>query len=302
MKQPGVDNEGLIVERDYNDTLSKTWNSVAMLYSLEDNPDKLLYLCHFGYHKCCSGYVFGPRVRDLFLIHYVCDGKGTLEKGGMKYCIGKGESFIIRPSEITTYRADASDPWTYCFFAFDGEMAPSLAENAGFAEKDVLEINNDYVQEIIFDSLRIIEEQNNKYTFGLSVLTRLIDIYAQKTSRSVVKRQQKNYAVAAKEYIDYYFSENITVDSIADRLHIARSYLYILFRAQYGIGPETYLTNKRYELACMLLTESDNSCGEIARLCGFNTYSAFHRIFKIKSGMSANRYRSERRIKTTTGA
>ncbi|MBR6427221.1 MAG: AraC family transcriptional regulator [Clostridia bacterium] len=291
MKQPGVDNEGLIVERDYNDTLSKTWNSVAMLYSLEDNPNEKLYMCHFGYHRCCPGYVFGPRVRDLYLIHYVCDGKGTLEKSGRKYAIGKGESFIINPSEVTTYQADTDDPWTYCFFAFDGEMAPLLASSAGFGEKDVLTINNDDVRDIIFSSLKTVEEQNNKYTFGLAILTRLINIYAQKNTRTP-GNAKKNYATAAKEYIDYYFSEKISINSIAESLHIARNYLYSLFKKQYGISPEEYLTNKRYELACMLLAESDNSCEEIAGLCGFATYSAFHRIFIRKSGMSASRYRS----------
>ena len=170
-------------------------------------------------------------------------------------------------------------------------MAPLLASSAGFGEKDVLTINNDDVRDIIFSSLKTVEEQNNKYTFGLAILTRLINIYAQKNTRTP-GNAKKNYATAAKEYIDYYFSEKISINSIAESLHIARNYLYSLFKKQYGISPEEYLTNKRYELACMLLAESDNSCEEIAGLCGFATYSAFHRIFIRKSGMSASRYRS----------
>ena len=44
MNQQKSNNDDLIVERDYNETLSKTWNSVAMLYSLEDNPNEKLYM------------------------------------------------------------------------------------------------------------------------------------------------------------------------------------------------------------------------------------------------------------------
>lgn len=69
-----------------------------------------------GHEQCPSGHLFGPASREHFLFHYVLKGKGTLlcpDSSGelKKHVIRENEGFLIFPGCVTTYFADADEPW-----------------------------------------------------------------------------------------------------------------------------------------------------------------------------------------------
>ena len=96
-----------------------------------------------GWESCEPCHAFGPAVRDHFLVHYVMEGRGTFRCGGVEAHLGKGEGFLIRPSEVTYYEADREDPWTYCWVGFDGTRAASLLALAGLADSHVFRSDRD---------------------------------------------------------------------------------------------------------------------------------------------------------------
>lgn len=57
-----------------------------------------------GGHKPVNLHQWGPGVRDVYALHYIIRGQGTLETGGQHFRLGAGESFIIFPQRrsITT--------------------------------------------------------------------------------------------------------------------------------------------------------------------------------------------------------
>lgn len=78
-----------------------------------------------GHEQCPSGHLFGPASREHFLFHYVLKGKGTLlcpDSSGelKKHVIRENEGFLIFPGCVTTYFADADEPWEYVWIEFDG--------------------------------------------------------------------------------------------------------------------------------------------------------------------------------------
>ena len=76
-----------------------------------------------GEEACKSGHQFGPAVRDYYLIHFCIDGRGVFSDKYGDHEIEAGELFVIRPSELTVYRADDEDPWRYIWIAFTGKKA-----------------------------------------------------------------------------------------------------------------------------------------------------------------------------------
>lgn len=82
-----------------------------------------LYLSYCGMEECDPCHSYGPIKRTEYLLHYVLNGKGIYKVNGKTYHLGKHDSFIIYPDELTYYEADKEDPWTYIWIGFDGIKA-----------------------------------------------------------------------------------------------------------------------------------------------------------------------------------
>ncbi len=72
-----------------------------------------------GYEHCAPGHAFGPAGRGYYLLHYVQSGRGIFQTPRGESPVHAGQMFVIRPMELTLYRADTQDPWTYCWVGFD---------------------------------------------------------------------------------------------------------------------------------------------------------------------------------------
>ena len=127
----------------------------------------------------------------------------------------------------------------------------------------------------------------------------LINVYAQEVTQ-VDPSVSKTVSLVsrAKDYIDFNYSDKMTVEKVASMLAVSRNHLYRMFKAEVGMSPMEYLTSRRIRFAAKLLEETDRSAAEISDVVGFDTYSAFYRAFKLAYGMSANQYRSRMRSQT----
>lgn len=95
----------------------------------------------------------------------------------------------------------------------------------------------------------------------------------------------------AKEYVAKHFSENITLSSVADELHVNPSYLSMLFRQVTGITFKEYINRIRVEEAERLLSNTDYPIIEIAVACGYSDQSYFTKVFKKYTGLTPRQYR-----------
>ena len=92
------------------------------IFRNENYIDLNMYQC--GREKCKPGHIFGPAARNHYLFHYVLEGRGTLMASGVSemtntFEISPGQGFLLYPGQISTYIADARDPWTYCWIEFE---------------------------------------------------------------------------------------------------------------------------------------------------------------------------------------
>lgn len=265
--------------------------------SLEDITNEYLYLCHFGWEKCQPGHVYGPAIRSFYLIHYISAGRGYYEARGQRYELHPGQSFIIYPGDTTRYQADEQNPWTYYYFSLSGSLAPMLLDMTNFRDQNmVIDIDGAPLIKILQKAMNDINEYPNKLLYGVSVLMSLINVYAQEVTQ-VDPSVSKTVSLVsrAKDYIDFNYSDKMTVEKVASMLAVSRNHLYRMFKAEVGMSPMEYLTSRRIRFAAKLLEETDRPAAEISDVVGFDTYSAFYRAFKLAYGMSANQYRSRMR-------
>lgn len=95
-----------------------------------------------------------------------------------------------------------------------------------------------------------------------------------------------------KDFVDSNFRDpNINVNSIADYFHINASQLSAQFKKNYGIGLLSYISQKRINMAKVLLTTTDMPIKQISAEIGYNSQQTFLRVFSKSENISPQKYR-----------
>ena len=88
----------------------------------------------------------------------------------------------------------------------------------------------------------------------------------------------------------------ISLDDIADTLHISPTYLSHLFRKEVGMCLQDYVNKLRVERAANLLVYSDKSLYDIAVYVHFPNQSYFGKMFKRYMNMTPKAYRDINKV------
>lgn len=124
----------------------------------------------------------------------------------------------------------------------------------------------------------------------LVLLLREYDYVSDGTS--YVESAKYSQISGAMKYIDENLAEPLTLDEIAARANLNKTYFTTLFKKLNGVTPWEYLTARRIEKSYALLPRRDMNILEVANSCGFNNASNFNRAFRKVTGMTPSEYRT----------
>lgn len=93
------------------------------------------------------------------------------------------------------------------------------------------------------------------------------------------------------DYIHNNYDEALTLEKLADYIHLNKYYVSSLFKKETGMTFNNYLTDYRIERAKILLKESNDLLADISQQVGYSDPAYFSRIFKKKTSMSPLCYR-----------
>jgi two-component system response regulator YesN len=97
----------------------------------------------------------------------------------------------------------------------------------------------------------------------------------------------------ALEYIAAHYTDNLTLQSVADIVHLSKSYFSLYFKKQTGRNFVDYLNDLRIREAKRLLAENESRVYDIAKAAGFNDVKYFSKLFKKISGLTPIEYREK---------
>ena len=101
--------------------------------------------------------------------------------------------------------------------------------------------------------------------------------------------------LAAVEYINNNFEDNLTLEDMAERFHVSKSHFSRKFKEITGIGFNEYILLVRIKHSEFLLIETDYSITEISGKCGFNSSSYFTSAFNKYKGMTPFKFRKSQK-------
>jgi len=93
------------------------------------------------------------------------------------------------------------------------------------------------------------------------------------------------------DYMQAHYSEKLTLEQLAELVHLHPNYLCKLFREYTGQTVFRYLHQLRIENAAHLLTTEGYTVSQAAEECGFESLSFFSRKFKEITGQSPQAYK-----------
>ena len=95
------------------------------------------------------------------------------------------------------------------------------------------------------------------------------------------------------EFIQAHYAESITLQDIADQIHLCRSEVCRLFQRYMNQTLIAYLTSYRIEQSLPLLRDTSYSISDIAARCGFAVPGYYTKTFREHIGCSPRKYRAQ---------
>ncbi len=263
---------------------------------LPDSPQNdSISVIEVGHSSPPAGYSSLKNKRDVYVLHYVYQGKGTFLGMPLEAPCG----FLMTPEELQYYSVspDPSVPqWEQYWIMFKGSNVREFLQNAGFSlSPHIFSVNNIKREWNVFADLFRTENylEINDSLYMLSVLFNIFSLHA--VSNAVSEESMQGYSTyvrGALAYIKDFYTLNICENDIAKAVHISTKYLHKLFRDEVGTPPMKYLNTYRIKCARKLLLNSNLPVSQVASHVGFNDANYFCRVFqRFNDGISPLQYR-----------
>ena len=130
--------------------------------------------------------------------------------------------------------------------------------------------------------------------------------YVTKLKQEIAKlshtgQEEETYSVnaveavqKAVEYMKQHSNEDLSLESIAEKVHVSPAYFSQIFKREMGAGFSDYLNGLRIEKAKVLLKQPFLKINEIADIVGYRSIVHFNRTFKRYVGVTPSEYRGEK--------
>lgn len=235
-----------------------------------------------GQQYCKPGNSYGYKIRSYYVLHYIVSGCGIFVSHNLTHHISRGQIFVIRPEESTFYKADDATPWQYRWVGFTSAL--DLSE---ILSEDVIPAPEcEYIFRGLMDSARM---ENDREYFICSKIYELLSLLAQRQKSGGYRSQ--DYVLRAKNFIEAnYCNGDISVQYIADSLHLDRSYFSSLFHKYMGMSPHQYIELCRLQKAAELLSHFSYSTSKAAMACGYTSIFNFSKMFKKMFGVCPSHF------------
>ncbi|MGD1845574.1 MAG: helix-turn-helix domain-containing protein [Salibacteraceae bacterium] len=203
---------------------------------------------------------------------------------------GNGWLLFFHPDLIrTTPLGENIDD--YSFFSYDVHEALHLSDK----EKNTL---NDCVAKIIEEYNERIDNHSQRVI--VSSLELLLNYCLRFYERQFNTRVAQNRDIVSQveSLLKAYYQKgqlaeygSPSIQYLADKVHLSASYLSDLLKKETGRSAKDHINDFLVEKAKDLLLGSGDSVAEIAYSLGFNYPHYFSRLFKVKTGLTPQKYR-----------
>ena len=255
-------------------------------------------------------------IHDYYEIVYVYSGKGTFFIDDIFYDMKQGDVFLIPNNIIHRAMPDKEEPVTSTIIFFSPTLLYNVLLDDSFSYLNLFEMAakiKHYKISLQLEHQKKIEEQllnifqetiknelGSRHASLLIVHQIILELYRAHIDNKQHIVESNTYGPDwIKEilvYINNNLSHPLTLTELANEALVSTSHFSRVFKQTTGMGLTVYLNHKRAIKAKELLLKTNQKVSFIAEMCGFESITHFHRIFKKYMEMTPATYRKENKI------
>lgn len=267
------------VEEVFNKGIDVVFQDEISGDSLNFFPDNcftiiLLDQCEGG--KCTTGLnQYGLKAQQLFIHLPKREYKWELAPGTV------GRRLIINDEILKTFSPTLK--FTFSSYSKYEMIAPDDETYHRFS-LEFNAIRKEIAADVVFPEL---------INARVRLLALIINLWVEHAYGNKALSTPDNLAFRFHMLVDKYYKTQKNVAFYADELCITPNYLGVICRKQYTISPLEFIKERIILEAKNLLHSSDKSIKEIAFELGFQNFSHFSYLFRVKTGSTPKNYRKK---------
>ncbi|MGN1077458.1 MAG: AraC family transcriptional regulator [Candidatus Gallimonas sp.] len=259
---------------------------------------------------------------DFIEITYVISGECTHIEYDKHFSAKKGDLFIVNYGVPHQNIIDKKNSEPY--IAYDCAFKPDFIDSSLSEAHDFLQLKSSFMFGSLFNQsnpdtsslhlsggnfyefeklmTNMYEEYEHRekgyYALLRSYLTELIIKIFRKIDKNeniTLKTKQEYYINLAIQYIENNYMKKISLEDIAYRSFLSKSYFSQLFKEVTGTTFSAYCQKVRIEKACQMLTTTNDTIQSIAEKVGYTDMKFFYNVFKRLTGEIPGDYQKNHR-------
>lgn len=253
-----------------------------------------LYLAGVGCHHH-QEHILRPDGYPTFQWIQCHKGQGELIVRGRSHRIGPEQGALLYPNEAHEYY-ETNGPWEVDWIGFSGALVEGFVNQLGFGSSNVFFIiHGEKTLSKMRLALKIAQSGDSFRGLQCSgiIYELLLDLYKY-TSSSIDASilQQHSRIKPVLDYMEENYSRAITLEDLANTIHISPQHLCLLFKNTLKIRPFEHLNRVRINKSKdLMFAGRDLEIKTIAAMVGFDNVSYFCAVFKELEGLSPGQFR-----------
>ena len=203
-------------------------------------------------------------------------------------------TFILYEPQTPEYYYDLEKPFNNDWIHFTGDGIPEFFAEIGFPLNRPVRIPDALLVSHCILGLQNVKRQNGVFSDTIIDLD-LKSLFLKLCNAGSVSETGSRYAQQFIQLRNELYGSpkaQFSVEQLADRLHLSRSYFQHLYKELFGCSVTDDIIKGRMEYAEYLLSNTTFPVCDVSELCGYRNDVHFMRQFKLFSGFTPSQYRA----------
>ena len=251
---------------------------------------RLLYVTYAHYSEEWHSTLHTHACAELF---FITGGHGVFQVWQNRFPVAINDLVVVNAGTPHTETSHMGSPMEYVVLGVEGLEMPVDATGG-----TLLHLAEE--QAAVTSCLRMMVQEARVQQAGCDEICQsLLDVILLRLRRredfslssSPAGSGSSRNCDLVRRYIDNHFKENLTLDQLAQMVHISKYHLAHTFQEEFHISPISYLISRRIQESHFLLQETDHTISQIAQILGFSSLSYFSQSFRRLEGISPIEFR-----------